>query len=32
MLLVVTGVCLLLHIYAIGYRAHVGGYYRFFAF
>ncbi len=32
MLLVVTGVGLLIHIYAIGYMAHEGGYYRFFAF
>ena len=32
MLLVVTGVGLLIHIYAIGYMAHEGGYYRFFAY
>ncbi len=32
MLLVVTGVGLLIHIYATGYMAHEGGYYRFFAF
>ncbi|MBI4874461.1 MAG: NADH-quinone oxidoreductase subunit L [Acidobacteria bacterium] len=32
MLLVVTGVGLLIHIYAAGYMAHEGGYYRFFAF
>jgi len=32
MLLVVTGVGSLIHIYAIGYMAHEGGYYRFFAF
>lgn len=32
MLLVVTGVGLLIHIYSIGYMAHEGGYYRFFAF
>src|SRR5262249_10264140 len=32
MLLVITGVGLLIHIYAIGYMAHEGGYYRFFAY
>jgi len=32
MLLVVTGVGLIIHIYSIGYMAHEGGYYRFFAF
>src|SRR5271170_157897 len=32
MLLVVTGVGTLIHIYAIGYMEHEGGYYRFFAF
>jgi NADH-quinone oxidoreductase subunit L len=32
MLLVVTGVGLLIHIYSIGYMAHDGGYYRFFAY
>jgi NADH-quinone oxidoreductase subunit L len=32
MLLVVTGVGLLIHIYAIGYMAHDGGYSRFFAY
>jgi len=32
MLLVVTGIGSLIHIYAIGYMAHEGGYYRFFAF
>ncbi len=32
MLLVVTGVGLLIHIYAIGYMAHQGGYYRFFSY
>src|SRR5882672_4411873 len=32
MLLVVTGVGSLIHIYAAGYMAHEGGYYRFFAF
>jgi NADH-quinone oxidoreductase subunit L len=31
-LLVVTGVGLLIHIYAIGYMAHEGGYCRFFAY
>ncbi len=31
-LLVVTGVGSLIHIYAIGYMAHEGGYYRFFAY
>jgi NADH-quinone oxidoreductase subunit L len=32
MLLVVTGVGLLIHIYAVGYMAHEGGYYRFFSY
>ena len=32
MLLVVTGVGLLIHIYAIGYMSHEGGYYRFFSY
>src|SRR5947209_20251540 len=32
MLLIVTGVGLLIHIYAIGYMAHEDGYYRFFAY
>jgi NADH-quinone oxidoreductase subunit L len=32
MLLVVTAVGLLIHIYATGYMAHEGGYYRFFSF
>jgi len=32
MLLVITGVGLLIHIYAIGYMAHEGGYYRFFSY
>src|ERR1700733_12931022 len=32
MLLVVTGVGWLIHVYAIGYMAHEGGYYRFFAY
>jgi NADH-quinone oxidoreductase subunit L len=31
MLLIVTGVGTLIHIYAIGYMEHEGGYYRFFA-
>src|SRR5262252_7808042 len=29
---IVTGVGLLIHIYAIGYMAHEGGYYRFFSY
>jgi len=32
MVLVVTGVGFLIHIYAVGYMAHEGGYYRFFAY
>ena len=32
MLLVVTGVGTIIHFYSIGYMAHEGGYYRFFAF
>jgi NADH-quinone oxidoreductase subunit L len=32
MLLIVTGVGFLIHVYAIGYMAHEGGYYRFFAY
>ena len=32
MLMVVTGVGLLIHIYSIGYMEHEGGYYRFFAY
>jgi NADH-quinone oxidoreductase subunit L len=32
MLGVVTGVGLLIHIYSVGYMAHEGGYYRFFAY
>ena len=32
MLLVVTGVGLLIHVYAAGYMAHERGYYRFFAY
>src|SRR5476649_1114106 len=32
MLLVVTGIGSLIHVYSIGYMAHEGGYYRFFAY
>jgi len=32
MVLVVTGVGLLIHIYSIGYMGHEGGYYRFFGY
>ncbi len=32
MVLVVTGVGFLIHIYAVGYMAHEGGFYRFFAY
>ncbi|MDP9267145.1 MAG: NADH-quinone oxidoreductase subunit L, partial [Acidobacteriota bacterium] len=32
MLLVVTGVGFLIHVYSIGYMEHEGGYYRFFAY
>jgi NADH-quinone oxidoreductase subunit L len=32
MVLVVTGVGLLIHIYSTGYMAHEGGYYRFFSY
>jgi len=32
MLLVVTGVGFLIHIYSVGYMSHEGGYYRFFAY
>jgi NADH-quinone oxidoreductase subunit L len=32
MLLIVTGIGALIHIYAIGYMSHEGGYYRFFAY
>jgi len=32
MILVVTGVGLLIHIYSIGYMGHEGGYYRFFGY
>src|SRR5215472_11401452 len=32
MLMVVTGIGSLIHIYSIGYMSHEGGYYRFFAY
>src|SRR3954469_18656153 len=32
MLLIVTGIGSLIHIYSVGYMAHEGGYYRFFAY
>ena len=32
MMLVVTGVGFLIHIYSVGYMAHEGGYYRFFSY
>ncbi len=32
MLLIVTGVGFLIHVYAVGYMAHEGGYHRFFAY
>jgi NADH-quinone oxidoreductase subunit L len=32
MLMIVTGIGALIHIYAVGYMAHEGGYYRFFAY
>jgi NADH-quinone oxidoreductase subunit L len=32
MLLVVTGVGWLIHVYSVGYMAHEGGYYRFFSY
>jgi NADH-quinone oxidoreductase subunit L len=32
MLLVVTGIGSLIHIYSVGYMAHEGGYYRFFSY
>ena len=32
MLLVVTGIGFLIHVYSIGYMAHEGGYYRFFGY
>ena len=32
MMLVVTGVGFLIHIYSVGYMEHEGGYYRFLAY
>jgi NADH-quinone oxidoreductase subunit L len=32
MLMVITGVGLIIHIYSVGYMAHEGGYYRFFSY
>jgi NADH-quinone oxidoreductase subunit L len=32
MLMIVTGVGTLIHLYAVGYMSHEGGYYRFFAY
>ena len=32
MILVVTGVGFLIHVYSIGYMGHEGGYYRFFGY
>ncbi|HEY6252200.1 MAG TPA: NADH-quinone oxidoreductase subunit L [Candidatus Angelobacter sp.] len=32
MMLIVTGVGFLIHIYSVGYMAHEGGYYRFFSY
>src|ERR1043166_1334009 len=32
MLMVVTGVGFLIHVYSVGYMAHEGGYYRFFSY
>ena len=32
MILVVTGIGFLIHVYSVGYMAHDGGYYRFFGF
>ena len=32
MMLIVTGVGFLIHVYSVGYMAHEGGYYRFFAY
>src|SRR6266481_3642988 len=32
MVLVVTGVGFLIHVYSVGYMSHEGGYYRFFAY
>src|ERR1035438_5947016 len=31
-LMIVTGIGFLIHVYSIGYMAHEGGYYRFFAY
>jgi NADH-quinone oxidoreductase subunit L len=32
MILVVTGISFVIHVYAVGYMAHEGGYYRFFGY
>src|SRR5947208_9034302 len=32
MILVVTGIGFLIHVYAVGYMAHEGGFYRFFGY
>src|SRR5213078_174626 len=32
MMLIVTGVGFLIHVYSVGYMAHEGGYYRFFGY
>ena len=32
MMLIVTGVGFLIHVYSVGYMAHEGGYYRFFSY
>jgi NADH-quinone oxidoreductase subunit L len=32
MLMIVTGIGFLIHVYAVGYMAHEGGYYRFFSY
>jgi len=32
MLMIVTGIGFLIHVYAVGYMSHEGGYYRFFAY
>jgi NADH-quinone oxidoreductase subunit L len=32
MLIVITGVGLIIHVYSVGYMAHEGGYYRFFSY
>ena len=32
MMLVVTGVGFLIHVYSVGYMEHEGGYYRYFAY